>query len=81
MGRVRPHISNQPGLVQTLSQNTPQPLIDAILAAEDDRFYAHHGIDIFGVARAIFANLKSMRTRQGARGRYVWVTDVNEIES
>ena len=46
--------------------DTPQPLIEAILAAEDDRFYAHHGIDIFGVARAIFANLKSMRTRQGA---------------
>ena len=47
-------------------EDTPQQLVDAILAAEDDRFFSHHGIDLFGVARAIVANLRSLDTRQGA---------------
>jgi len=47
-------------------EDTPGQLIDAILAAEDDRFFSHHGIDLLGVARAIVANLRSMDTRQGA---------------
>ncbi len=47
-------------------EDTPQQLIDAVLAAEDDRFFSHHGIDLFGVARAVVANLRSLDTRQGA---------------
>lgn len=30
----------------------PQDFIHAIIAAEDDRFYAHHGVDIKGLLRA-----------------------------
>ena len=46
--------------------DTPQDLINAILAAEDDRFFSHHGVDPLGVVRALIANLKSRETRQGA---------------
>ena len=38
----------------------------AILAAEDDDFFTHHGIDLFGVARAVLANVKTGGRGQGA---------------
>lgn len=44
----------------------PDVMKSAILAAEDDRFYQHGGIDLRGVARATLANLVSMRKTQGA---------------
>ncbi|MGE5524308.1 MAG: penicillin-binding protein 1A [Rhodospirillaceae bacterium] len=47
-------------------QETPQPMIDAILAAEDERFYQHRGVDYLGVARAALSNFVSGGVRQGA---------------
>src|SRR6185503_11481366 len=44
----------------------PKPLIDAILAAEDERFYQHRGVDYMGVARAALSNFASGGVRQGA---------------
>jgi penicillin-binding protein 1A len=44
----------------------PQLMRQAILAAEDDRFYQHGGVDYLGVARAAFANLTSGGAREGA---------------
>jgi membrane peptidoglycan carboxypeptidase len=41
-------------------------MIDAILAAEDQRFWEHGGVDWIGVARAFWENLKSGRVTQGA---------------
>ncbi|WP_431932707.1 transglycosylase domain-containing protein [Micromonospora sp. RP3T] len=38
---------------------------DAIVAAEDVRFYEHHGVDVRGVLRALTAN-RTEGTRQGA---------------
>jgi len=38
----------------------------AIVAAEDGRFYDHHGVDIRGVARAFVANDQAGATTQGA---------------
>ncbi len=35
-------------------EDIPRPFIDAILAAEDSRFYQHIGVDIKGLARAAF---------------------------
>jgi membrane peptidoglycan carboxypeptidase len=43
----------------------PKVLQDAVIAAEDSRFYEHHGVDMFGVIRAMVANSSSDRT-QGA---------------
>lgn len=44
----------------------PDILKSAVLAAEDDRFYQHGGIDWVGVARAGLANLAAMSKTQGA---------------
>ena len=44
----------------------PEQLKQAILAAEDDRFYQHSGIDYLGVMRAAWANLTQGGRRQGA---------------
>jgi len=44
----------------------PDVMKSAILSAEDDRFYAHGGIDWIGVARAMLANLSNLSKSQGA---------------
>jgi penicillin-binding protein 1A len=44
----------------------PQPLKNAIIAAEDERFYEHPGIDYVGVLRAAWANVVAGGRRQGA---------------
>ncbi len=46
--------------------DVPQPMIRAILAAEDERFYQHSGVDYVGVARAALSNFVSGGVRQGA---------------
>ena len=47
-------------------EDVPRPLIRAILAAEDERFYHHSGVDYLGVARAALSNFMSGGVRQGA---------------
>ena len=47
-------------------RDVPQPMIRAILAAEDERFYQHGGVDYVGVARAALSNFVSGGVRQGA---------------
>ena len=49
---------------QPISQ-IPQVMKDAVLAAEDARFYQHGGVDYKGVARAALENLRDARS-QGA---------------
>jgi penicillin-binding protein 1A len=44
----------------------PDVMKSAILAAEDDNFYQHGGIDWAGVARAAVANITHMSKSQGA---------------
>jgi penicillin-binding protein 1A len=44
----------------------PRQMVDAILAAEDERFYHHGGVDYVGVARAAISNFMSGGVRQGA---------------
>ncbi len=43
----------------------PQHLIDAVLAAEDSRFFQHHGLDPRGILRALYNNLRHGAIRQG----------------
>ena len=43
----------------------PQMVSNAFLAAEDTRFYQHHGVDFRGVFRAFLANLKAGDIVQG----------------
>jgi len=46
--------------------DVPQLMKQAVLAAEDERFYQHSGIDYSGVMRAAIGNLVSGHTRSGA---------------
>lgn len=44
----------------------PKEMREAILAAEDERFYQHGGVDYVGVIRAALSNFVSGGARQGA---------------
>ncbi len=45
---------------------TPQLLIDAVLASEDDGFFDHGGIDFKGLIRAAISNFRTGNSGQGA---------------
>ena len=36
--------------------DVPKPMVDAVLAIEDRRFYSHHGIDPVGIVRAAYVS-------------------------
>lgn len=57
---------------------TPDHMVKALLAVEDSRFFDHHGVDPKGLARAVLANLRKLRsegastiTMQVARNVYL----------
>jgi penicillin-binding protein 1A len=43
----------------------PRRMVEAFIAAEDDRFFSHGGIDPLGIIRAAIKNLKAGRIVQG----------------
>jgi penicillin-binding protein 1A len=47
-------------------KEVPKTLVDAILAAEDERYFQHKGVDYHGLARAALANVSHIGPRQGA---------------
>ena len=47
-------------------QDVPETMKQAILAAEDERFYQHPGVDTLGILRAAYANFIGGGRRQGA---------------
>jgi penicillin-binding protein 1A len=46
-------------------EDIPQLVWQAVLAAEDDRFFEHHGLDWMGLVRALVTNVTSGRANQG----------------
>ncbi|MCI3999598.1 transglycosylase domain-containing protein, partial [Klebsiella pneumoniae] len=44
----------------------PEVLRNAVIAAEDKRFYRHWGVDVWGVARAAVGNVVSGSVQSGA---------------
>ncbi|WP_424137470.1 transglycosylase domain-containing protein [Roseomonas chloroacetimidivorans] len=44
----------------------PKPLMDAVVAIEDRRFFEHHGVDLRGIARALWRNLTGDNRPEGA---------------
>jgi penicillin-binding protein 1A len=44
----------------------PPIVVDAFIAAEDNNFWTHAGVDYTGMARAFFANLRAGHTKEGA---------------
>ncbi|MBP9726669.1 MAG: penicillin-binding protein 1A [Gammaproteobacteria bacterium] len=48
-----------------LYKDIPQPLIDAVLATEDQHFYEHPGVDFLGLARAAVVLVSTGHKTQG----------------
>jgi penicillin-binding protein 1B len=46
-------------------QSVPRHVVDALLSIEDDDFYHHFGIDLFGLMRATYRNFRASRYVQG----------------
>ena len=49
----------------TRFENLPEFYVNAVVAAEDHRFYNHGALDYIGIARAIWTNIKSRELREG----------------
>ena len=50
---------------QLTFKDIPPVLVHAIVSIEDRRFFEHHGLDVFGVARALIRNAGDERIGQG----------------
>ena len=46
-------------------EQLPKNLIDAVIVTEDKRFFEHPGVDVKGILRAIYVNVKARRIIQG----------------
>ena len=55
--------SRQPRLFVPINV-IPQQQINAFLAAEDKNFYEHFGLDMMGILRSVFVNIKKCSDRQ-----------------
>ena len=47
-------------------EKVPSIVVDAFVAAEDNKFWTHSGVDYWGMFRAFLANLRAGHTKQGA---------------
>jgi penicillin-binding protein 1B len=56
---------NEDRTLLKLSQ-IPQPLIDALIATEDRKYYSHWGIDPRGIARALYKTVSGQRIEGGS---------------
>ena len=64
IGGIYPGHNEDRELVR-LSQ-VPKPLIDALIATEDRKFYTHWGIDPRGIARALYKTVTGQRIEGGS---------------
>jgi penicillin-binding protein 1A len=46
-------------------EDVPDDMVHAFLAAEDDRFFEHPGVDVFGLMRAVIELVRTGEKRQG----------------
>lgn len=76
-GHVLPEVTLPPELIAAAGERAselhrpvrltevPPEVIRAVLAAEDHRFFDHPGVDLWGLARALWANARAGRVTQG----------------
>ncbi|MGB5567978.1 MAG: penicillin-binding protein 1B [Sedimenticolaceae bacterium] len=63
VGSIYPAHNEDRILVQRA--DIPQDLVNGLLAVEDHRFFEHAGVDVRGIARALWANIRAGRAVQG----------------
>lgn len=63
-----------------LPETIPSRIVDATLAAEDARFYAHSGVEARSVFRAIWQNLRHARRVSGASTIAMQVARLQSLE-
>jgi penicillin-binding protein 1A len=63
-GKLMAHIGEQ-RRVPVAWEEIPPLIVDAFLAAEDDRFFKHPGVDWQGIVRAAASNLSAGGVREG----------------
>lgn len=49
----------------TSFEELPETYVDAVIAAEDHRFYEHNGVDVIALGRALINDIKSMSFVEG----------------
>ena len=47
-------------------EKIPRTVVDAFIAAEDNNYWNHSGVDYWGMVRAFFANLRAGKKKEGA---------------
>ncbi|SHJ71407.1 monofunctional biosynthetic peptidoglycan transglycosylase [Anaerobranca californiensis DSM 14826] len=60
---IREYLENK--IIFMQYDNIPEQLINAFIAAEDNRFFKHRGFDIKGILRALTVNVKKRDIVQG----------------
>lgn len=63
VGSIYPAHNEDRVLVQRA--DLPDELVNGLLAVEDRRFFEHAGVDVRGIARALWVNIRAGRTVQG----------------
>lgn len=46
-------------------EEIPEQLVQAVVAREDKNFFSHFGLDPYGIARAIYVDIKARRFKEG----------------
>ena len=56
---------NDSNLIYTPLSSIPKNLQHAFIAIEDERYYSHNGIDLYGIIRATFLGIRNQSLSQG----------------
>jgi penicillin-binding protein 1A len=64
-GKIYSRLQGENRVTVKLAQVSPY-FIKALLSREDSRFYQHHGVDAFGILRALFRNITHGSAKEGA---------------
>ncbi len=65
-GELVADVSGWENRVPVQLNQVPQVLIDAFVASEDIRFWNHHGVDLRGILRALYRDVISASSSEGA---------------
>jgi len=65
-GRLVADVAGWENRIPVRLSQVPESLIDAFICSEDIRFWTHHGIDLHGILRALYRDVVTGSTTEGA---------------